>query len=86
MIPEEIIDKMCDEMPWVFVRKAQIMPYLEEAFEIYGKQQWNEAIKLAAEEVQLGHKLELWDDPKEGGDAWAKVIIIDKESILKLLK
>lgn len=78
--PKEIIDSMCDIMPYQLIGRTSIEPYLIEAFELYGKQQWNEAIKLAVKEVKT----------KEAGfhdggfDNYE--FIVDSQSILKLLK
>jgi len=72
------------------------------AIEEYGKQQWNEAIKLAAEEAQLHKKYyniydhrvmyERWKNkgyPRMdgyGSQSGVDIVNVDKESILKLLK
>ena len=80
--PEYILDKHADKACWVIAEDLQenvIIPSMEE----YGKQQYNQAIKDAAENAtaindewfDYGYQEWRYGDP-----------IIDKDSILKLLK
>lgn len=83
--PEEILNEMCNVMPWQFIGKEQIFPYLKEALEIYGKQQYNQAIKDAAENAEvksivIGRTHTLYGAYNEFG------YVVDKDSILKLIK
>ena len=50
-----LFDSMCDVMPFSFIGKAQIEPYILEAIEIAKKDAWNAAIKWAAENARGLH-------------------------------
>ena len=70
--PEYILDKHADKACWVIAEDLQenvIIPSMEE----YGKQQYNQAIKDAAENAEMS-----WD--------FVHGYEINKDSILKLLK
>ena len=69
--PEYILDKNADEACWIIAQDLQenvIIPSMEE----YGKQQYNQAIKDAAENCTT--------------ELTSTCIRADKASILKLLK
>lgn len=65
-----------DRLPWAGY--TEILDWMEE----YGKQQWNEAIKLAAEEATYQGGGYTLDQEYE----YHTPIGVDKQSILKLLK
>lgn len=100
MTPEEILKKfgLIDQLGEIHSYSDEVIFAITE----YGKQQWNEAIKLAAEEAQLNKKYyniydhktmyERWKNkgyPRMdgyGSQSGVDVVSIDKQSILKLLK
>lgn len=87
MIAEEILNKNWKNYKYEqMVNSDFYNNVLLISMEEYAKQQWNEAIIKASESVSLTTTKELWDDPKEGAAAYMDIIIIDKNSILKLLK
>jgi hypothetical protein len=40
-----------DIMPYQFIGKDQVLPYIKEAMELYAKSQWNAAIDKAKDEI-----------------------------------
>lgn len=85
MTPEEILYELFDPIEFGRCKKDDLQlavtlnPSVDRiltAMEEYGKQQWNEAIKLAAEEVEI---IEI---------PWGLGVdtSVNKQSILKLLK
>jgi len=50
---EEIFDKMCEEMPWSFIGKEQIKPYILEAIKLGCSQ----CLDLAAENAELESRI-----------------------------
>jgi AAA+ superfamily predicted ATPase len=48
---EDILNAMISEMPYQFIGKDQVLPYIKEAMELYAKSQWNAAIDKAKDEI-----------------------------------
>lgn len=66
---EEIFNKMCEEMPWNFIGKKEIAPYILEAIKIAQHDIIDETCKVCAENAYAkpvstitegGHLMELW--------------------------
>ena len=49
------------------------------------KEYATEVLKEAVNKVKLKTKRILWDDPKEGDDAYMNIEVIDKDSILNII-
>ena len=69
---------MCDVMPWSFIGKAQIEPYILEAIEIAKKDAWNVAIRWAAENGTC--KYDSIESHVSGEYCWD--VNVNKQSIL----
>lgn len=73
MIPEKEIEDLINSFENPEFHIAQLMRK-------YGKQQWNQAIKLAAKNAEISWGEEILKN------AYQDVLWVDEESILKLLK
>ena len=59
--------------------------FTPEEFEAFKREFGGKLLEKAAENAKLGYDRVLWDDPKEGDDAYMNIPKVDKESIINTL-
>lgn len=68
-----------------FLKPQQLITFTPEEFETFKREFGKDLLKKAADNAKLGYDRVLWDDPKEGEDAYMNITKVDKESILNTL-
>jgi hypothetical protein len=95
MIQPKIQEVLTHEQPndnYVIVHLEESKLYLQKActftpeeFETFKREFGKELLEKAADNAKLGYDRVLWDDPKEGDDAYMNIPKVDKESITSVL-
>ena len=66
-------------------KSTKLITFTPEEFETFKREFGKELLEKAADNAKLGYDKVLWDDPKEGDDAYMNIPKVDKESILNTL-
>jgi len=68
-----------------YFKEEKLVTFTPEEFEQFKREFGKELLEKAAENAKLGYDRVLWDDPKEGDDAYMNIPKVDKESIINTL-
>jgi hypothetical protein len=68
-----------------WLKEQQKITFTPEEFEAFKREFGGKLLEKAAENAKLGYDRVLWDDPKEGDDAYMNIPKVDKESIINTL-